>query len=73
MQNALILINYEVEVAGRLFASSCEQFSDSYFLGPSCEVIARFPKQHRAWQKPEVHKVFAEQMNELNEQTLKCK
>ena len=44
MQNALILINYEVEVAGRLFASSCEQFSDSYFLGPSSEVIGRLSK-----------------------------
>ena len=37
------------------------------------KLSAGFPKQHRAWQKPEVHKVFAEQMNELNEQTLKCK
>ena len=31
------------------------------------KLSAGFPKQHRAWQTPEVHKVFAQQMNELNE------
>lgn len=47
MQNALILINYEVEVAGRLLASSCEQFSDKLFSRP---ILWRYRRLSKAAQ-----------------------